>query len=256
MLARGPAMRIVEPLVEAVLVRRYKRFLMDVRLDDGRTVTIHCPNSGSMEGCLREGARVKASVSANAGRKYPLTAEWVEMEDGWVGINTHRTNLIVEEALREGAIPEFSMYRQVRREVAYGGDSRIDFLLEGDGLPPCYVEVKNTTWPTPDGGVGFPDAVTERGLKHLKALERMVRMGARGAVVFLINRSLGPFFRAASEKDPEYSLELRRVALKGVEILPYRAAINPPEVRVAGPVVWSGAPKGRGGSRRREGRRS
>ena len=233
MLARGNGMRVEEPLVEAVLVRRYKRFLMDVRLADGAPTTIHCPNSGSMEGCLREGARVLASVSSSQGRKYPLTAEWIEMEDGWVGINTHRTNRIVEEALRGGTIPEFAAYPEVRREVAYGGDSRIDFLLEGPGLAPCYVEVKNTTWPTPDGGVGFPDAVTERGLKHLKALERMVRMGARGAVVFLVNRSLGTFFRAASEKDPVYARALRGAARKGVEVLPYRAAIGPPEAVVS-----------------------
>ncbi len=225
-------MRVVEPLMRGALVRRYKRFLMDVRTPGGDLWTVHCPNSGSMEGCLAEGAEVVCSRSPNPARKLPWTAEWIRLPGGWVGINTHRTNAIVGEALRAGRIAELSGYAQVRSEVPYGGDSRVDFLLTSPGRPPAFVEVKNTTWPTPDGGVGFPDSVTERGLKHLRALSRTVRQGGRAIVFFLVNREGGSFFRPASEKDPAFAAALRRAFRGGVEVLAYRTRFRIPEVTV------------------------
>jgi len=229
-------MRIEGPLLRGRFLRRYRRFLMDVEAG-GREVTVHCPNSGSMEGCLEEGAEVVCSFSAAPGRRLPWTAEWIRLSSGWVGIHTHRSNRIVEEALREGRVPGLQAYTQIHPEAEVeGGTSRVDFLLNGPNLPPCYVEVKNATWPAPGGGVGFPDAVTERGLKHLGVLSRRVRQGCRGVMVYLVNRSDGHFFRPAREKDPAYARGLLRAAAAGVEILALRAEIAPPFVRLGAPL--------------------
>ena len=227
-------MIITQPLVEAVLIKRYARFLMDLRLADGSVVTAHCPNSGSMEGCLLEGAPVLATEAANLARRLKYTAEYVRLPSGWVGINTHRTNLLVGEALRARAIPELRDYSEVKAEVPYGPHSRVDFLLTGPGLPPCFVEVKNTTWPSSDGGIGFPDSVTERGLKHLRELRRVVREGHRAVMFYLVNREDGTFFRPAYEKDPVYGKALERAVKAGVEIIVRRATFAPPVFGVGG----------------------
>lgn len=229
-------MVVTEPLIEGRLIRRYARFLMDLRMPDGSVLTVHCPNSGSMEGCLEAGAPVLASRSANPDRKYACTAEWIKLGAGWCGINTHRTNLIAGEALRAGRIPGLEGYGDVRAEVPYGRRSRADFLLRGNGLPPCYVEVKNTTWPTPEGGVGFPDAVTERGLRHLAELRRAKREGARAVMLFLVNRQDGAHFKAAGEKDPAYARALAASVGAGVEAMAFRVRIDPPEAVVAEPL--------------------
>lgn len=224
-------MKVEGPLLHGRFLRRYQRFLMDVEAA-GRTLTVHCPNSGSMEGCLEKDAEVVCSFSGAPGRRWPWTAEWIRLTSGWVGLHTLRANRIVEEALREGRVPGLEGYSRIRPEVPVeGGRRRMDFLLEAPGLPPCYVEVKNATWPSPDGGVGFPDAPTERGLKHLEVLSRKVTDGCRGVMVYLVNRSDGLFFRPAHEKDPAYAQGFLRAAAAGVEILAARAKIEPPEVR-------------------------
>ncbi len=230
-------MRIEEPLMEATLVRRYARFLMEVRTRDGAPLTVHCPNSGSMEGCLQPGATVLCSKAANPNRRLAYTAECILLPAGWAGINTHRTNLSVGDALRRRLVPELAGYGEVRAEVPYGRGSRVDFLLTSPGLPDCFVEVKNTTWPTPDGGVGFPDSVTERGLKHLQELRRVVRGGARAVMFFLVNREDGAFFRAAHEKDPAYARGLARAVREGVEVVVRRTRFAPPDLDVGEPVT-------------------
>jgi len=223
-------MRMSEPLLEGRLLSRYKRFLMDLSLSDGRTVTVHCANSGSMEGCLRAGARVLASPRTAGTGRLSHAAEWIFLDDGWVGIHTQRTNQIAGEALRAGRVAELAGYPEVRSEVPYGEErSRIDFLLRGPGLPDCFVEVKNTTWPGPDGAIAFPDSVTERGLKHLRELQRTVRRGARGVVLFVANRGWGDHFRGCHERDPAYAQELKRARRAGVELLCYRVRITPPD---------------------------
>lgn len=229
-------MVVIEPLVEGRLIRRYARFLMDLRMSDGSVLTVHCPNSGSMEGCLEAGAPVLAALSPNPHRKYAYTAEWIRLAAGWCGINTHRTNLIAGEALRSGRVPGLEAYRVVRAEVPYGKRSRADFLLSGDGLPPCFVEVKNTTWPTPEGGVGFPDAVTERGFRHLSELRRAKREGCRAVMLFLVNRQDGTHFRAAREKDPAYARALAASVRAGVEAMAFRVRIEPPEASLGEPL--------------------
>jgi sugar fermentation stimulation protein A len=221
-------MIVPTPLVSGHLVARYKRFLMDVRVGD-EVIVVHCPNSGSMEGCLPAGAEVLVSPKIGQG-KLPYVAEWIRGPDGWIGINTQRSNAIVAEALREGRLPELAAYHTVRPEVPYGDNSRVDFLLTEPGLPDCYVEVKNTTWPGSDGALAFPDAVTVRGQKHLRELAVRVSKGDRAVLLFLANRPHGTFVRACHERDPAYAKALRRAHRAGVEILAYRARIEPPSV--------------------------
>ncbi|MDP8256731.1 MAG: DNA/RNA nuclease SfsA [Candidatus Alcyoniella australis] len=224
------------PLISGKLVRRYKRFLMDLELDDGSLLTVHCPNSGSMEGCLEPGARVLASPGKGKGRKLSHSAEWIELAIGWVGINTMRTNQIAREALLERWIPELAQYDQVRPEYKISSSSRIDFLLQGNGLPDCYVEVKNTTLPMPQGAIAFPDSSTERGRKHLRELILARQRGIRAVMLYVVNRPDGEFFRAAHEKDPQYADLLCQALQSGVEALAYRTLIQPPAVRLDRPI--------------------
>jgi sugar fermentation stimulation protein A len=155
-----------------------------------------------------------------------------------VGINTLRTNRIAEEALRQGRIPELAAYRDVRPEARIGPHSRADFLLTQEGLPDCFVEVKNTTLPTADGAVAFPDSVTERGQKHLRELMAAARRGNRAVMLFVVNRPDGVFFRPAKEKDPEYARLLRLAVRRGVEVFVRRVRIEPPEAVLCEPVEF------------------
>jgi sugar fermentation stimulation protein A len=182
-----------------------------------------------MEGCLPDGAEVLASPAQGNGRLSHV-AEWIRGPDGWIGINTWRSNAIVGEALRKRRIPELAAYGQVRPEVRYGKDSRIDFLLREPGLPDCYVEVKNATWPGEDGSLAFPDAVTLRGQKPLRELAARVGRGDRAVLLFLANRPHGKFVRACHERDPAYARALVRARRAGVEIIAYRTRIVPPRV--------------------------
>jgi len=220
------------PLIPGRLVRRYKRFLADVTLEDGTTVTAHCANTGSMLGCDRPGSRVLLSEANNPARKLRYTWELVRVGRAWVGINTARANGIVAEAVQAGQIPELTGHTDLRREVPYGKNSRIDILLTG-GPGPTYVEVKNTT--LAEGGTArFPDAVTERGRKHMEELARVVRGGAKAAVVFLVHRSDARRFCPADDIDPAYGKALRRAATAGVMVLPYGASAGAEGVRVLG----------------------
>ncbi len=224
-------MFVPTPLLSGRFVKRYKRFLMDIRAG-GHVLTIHCANSGSMEGCLPADAEVLASPTVGRGRLSHV-AEWIRGPEGWIGINTHRSNAIVAEALRERRIAELAAYGTVKPEVRYGENSRVDFLLTEPGLPDCYVEVKNTTWPGPDGALAFPDSVTERGRKHLRELRARVAKGDRAVLLFLANRPHGSFVRACHERDPLYAKALAAAHRAGVEILAYRTRIEPPSVSIS-----------------------
>jgi sugar fermentation stimulation protein A len=239
-------MIIPQPLLRGRLVARYKRFLMDIRLRGSRVVTVHCPNSGSMEGCLDDDAEVIASPKTGKGRLSHV-AEWIRGPDGWIGINTQRSNAIVGEALNKKQIPELAIYDNVRAEAPYGTHSRVDFLLTSHGLPDCYVEVKNTTWPGADGALAFPDSVTLRGRKHLRELARRAAAGDRAVLLFLANRPFGNRVRACHERDPAYARALAWAQRQGVEILCYRTAITPPRVTLAErvPVALEKVPRAR-----------
>jgi sugar fermentation stimulation protein A len=183
-------MRFPAPLLPAILVRRYKRFLADVELPSGETVTVHCANPGSMIGLNIAGARVWLSKTANPKRKLVHSWELVEVDLGGgaelVGINTAHPNALAAEAIAAGAIPELGGYAVIRREVKYGKNSRVDFLLEAPARPPCYVEIKNVHLMRQPGLAEFPDAVTKRGAKHLAELGDMAAAGARAVMLFLI----------------------------------------------------------------------
>lgn len=217
-----------EPLISGTLVRRYKRFLADIRLDDADLVTAHCPNSGSMKSCMGEGWPVRLSKSDNPKRKLKYTWEMVHNGESWIGINTILANRIAEEGIRNGVISELDGYSRIRREVNYGDRSRVDLLLE-EGGKRCYVEIKNVT--LIENGINmFPDAVTARGLKHLQELSRVVEQGDRAVMLFLVQRSDGDSFRAAAHIDHDYAVTLQQVVEQGVEMLVYRADVTPDEI--------------------------
>lgn len=218
------------PLIAGTLIRRYKRFLADVLLEDGSSVTVHCPNSGSMKGCATPGSRVFLSRSPNPGRTYPLTWELVESDGFWAGINTSLPNRLAREAIENGIVPELQGYNSIRPEVPYGERSRIDLLLEGPAGR-CFVEVKNVTLIEEERAL-FPDAVTTRGQKHLNELMRVVREGDRGVIFFVIQRGDAKALAPADAIDPEYGRLLRLARENGVEALAYRAEISTHEIRL------------------------
>jgi sugar fermentation stimulation protein A len=221
-------MRFKSRLIRGTLIQRYKRFLADVRLENDEIVTAHCTNTGSMMGCKEPGSAVYISRSENLGRKLPYTWELIKADGGWVGINTMHPNKLVPEAVESGVIKELCGYATIRREVKVSAHSRLDLCLEGSNGS-CFVEVKNVTLAI-NGTAAFPDAVSERGTKHLKELMRLKRQGHRAAIVFVIQRGDCDNFRPADEIDNEYGRWLRRAVKAGVEALPYRAKVTAKEI--------------------------
>ncbi len=207
-------------------MRRYKRFLADVELDDGRCLTAHTPNTGSMRGCAEPGSRVWLRDTGSSTRKYPFSWELVEACPGvLVGINTLLSNGLVREAIEEGVVRELAGYPEIRAEVRYGQEnSRIDLLLEGKDTP-CYVEVKNVTL-VEEGVAMFPDAVSARGTKHLRELTAVVRNGGRGVIFYCVQRGDAREVRPADAIDPAYGEQLRASLDAGVEALAYVARVT------------------------------
>ena len=213
------------PLTPGRIQRRYKRFLADVELEDGSLVTAHCPNTGSMRGCWEPGAPVELSHSDNPRRKLAWTLERVDMGAGWVGVNTARTNGVVAEAIAAGRVPSLAGYTGLRREVTWDlpghPRSRLDLMLTGGGGPDVLVEVKNVTLLEGDRLL-FPDAVSERALKHIELLHGVVGQGMRGVILFALNRPEGDIFSPAREIHPAYAERLQQVVEEGVEALALR----------------------------------
>ncbi|MDD2898410.1 MAG: DNA/RNA nuclease SfsA [Desulfuromonadaceae bacterium] len=218
------------PLEAGTLIKRYKRFLADVLLEDGTAVTAHCPNTGSMSGCATPGSRVLLSRSLSPGRKYPLGWELVEAEGLWVGINTALPNRLVREAIEDGTVAELQGYTSIRPEIPYGEHSRIDLLLDGPSGQ-CFVEIKNVTL-VENGRALFPDAVSTRGQKHLQELMKVVRTGHRGVIFFTVQRGDSTSVSPADLIDQEYGRLLRLALENGVEALAYQALVTPTEVRL------------------------
>lgn len=227
----------------ALLLKRYKRFLADIRLPDGTELTIHCPNTGSMKNCLLPESPCWYSVSESKTRKYPQTLEIVTAPGGHLaGINTARTNELVEQALHDHIITELQGYQALRREVVYGQEkSRIDFLLSDRKLVPghlpdkrlCYLEVKNVTLMEAEGEGFFPDAVSERGTKHLRELMAMVAQGHRAVLLFCVQHSGIQSVRAAAHIDAVYAATLQTARAAGVEVIAYAAVIQPEQNIIA-----------------------
>ena len=226
-------MRFQQELKSGRLIRRYKRFLADVDLDSGETITAACPNTGSMLGCNVAGSRVWLSTSNSPTRKYRHTWELVEAQPGViVGINTGYPNRLTVEAIEAKVIQELTGYHDIKTEVRYGNEnSRIDILLDGHGKKPhCYVEVKNVTAAVENGIALFPDAVSERGSKHLRELMAMVGEGFRAVLVFCVQRGDVHQVRPADTIDSVYGKTLRRALASGVEVIAYRARISSQEI--------------------------
>jgi sugar fermentation stimulation protein A len=233
-------MRFAAPLVPATLIRRYKRFLADVVLPSGEQITVHVANPGSMLGLAAPGSRVWLSKSDNAKRKLAHSWELAEVDFGGgleiVGINTGHPNLLVAEAIAAGAIPEVTGYASTRREVKYGRNSRVDFLLEGQGKAPCYLEVKNVHLMRRAGLAEFPDCVTARGAKHLAELSDMVAAGHRAVMLFLIQIGSATRFTLARDIDPAYGAAFDKARAAGVEAIAYTCGVTTEGIVVAGRV--------------------
>ncbi|MBU2531551.1 MAG: DNA/RNA nuclease SfsA [Alphaproteobacteria bacterium] len=223
-------MQFPNPLIRGRLIKRYKRFLADVALETGETVTVSCANTGSMKGLVEPGVTVWLSESDSPTRKYRHTWEMVEHDVGRgpavVGINTGHPNRIVSEAIEAGRIPSLKGYASLRREVKYGKNSRIDILLEDPQKGSCYVEIKNVHFLRRPGVAEFPDSVTVRGVKHLGELADMVMAGHRAVMLYLVQRADATRMTFARDIDPAYGAAFDVAAAAGVEALAYRCALD------------------------------
>lgn len=224
------------PLIKGTLLKRYKRFLADIELENGEVLTAHCANPGAMTGLKDPGLTAYLSKSDNPKRKLSHSLELLEVDGGLVGINTAHPNRIVEEAIRARQIPELAEWDLVRREVKYGENSRIDLLLETSGKPLCYVEVKNVHLMREAGYAEFPDSVTTRGTKHLRELATMVREGHRAVMFYLVQRTDCNRLGFADDIDPVYASTLQEVVAQGVEVLCWDCNITLEEITLKGPL--------------------
>ncbi|PID59489.1 DNA/RNA nuclease SfsA [candidate division KSB3 bacterium] len=218
------------PLSTGILHKRYKRFLADITLDSGESITAHCPNTGSMLSCSTLGSRVGVSRSANPQRKYPYTLEIVEDNGSWVGVNTARSNAIVAEGISQGIISSFGKVISLQREVKVSAKSRLDILLD-HGKSTTFVEVKNCSL-AKDRVAMFPDAVTKRGTKHLYELMELVAKGEQACIFFLVQRQDADSFTPAMTIDPEYSTALKQAAQQGVQVVAWQAKVSPQGITI------------------------
>ncbi len=230
-------MKFDSPLEQGIFVRRYKRFMVDVKLDNGEEITVHCPNTGSMKNCLAPGKACWFSDSQNPKRKYRHTLEIVTTPEGHqAGVNTARPNTLIEEAIQNGHISELQGYDTLKREVKYGEEnSRIDIFLENE-TQQCFVEVKNVTLCESEGGNQgrglFPDSVSARGTKHLRELMVMVAEGHRAVLCFCVQHSGIKTVSPADEIDSLYGKTLREAIDAGVEVLAYKATLTAEEFSI------------------------
>ena len=231
-------MRFPSPLQRGRLLIRYKRFLADIELENGETVTAHCTQPGTMMGLTEPGNRVWVSESDNPKRKLKFSWELVEVDLGngpvMVGVNTGLPNKLAAETIRGGAIKELTGYSELRREVAYGTNSRVDILLEENGIKSCYLEIKNVGLMREHGRAEFPDAVTTRGTKHLGELSAMVREGNRAMLLYVVQREDAEHFVVARDIDPDYGQAFDEARAAGVEALAYACTLSDEEIVIRG----------------------
>ncbi len=226
------------PLIAGILIKRYKRFLADVQLiESGKTVTAHCPNSGSMKGCAEPGSQVFLSESTNPKRKLKYTWELLQGSGTMIGINTQVPNKLVKQAIENGLIEELSGYDKVKAEIKTSEHTRLDLLLEKTTGEKCYVEIKNCTL-VENNVAMFPDAVTTRGQKHLTELEDLVSKGHRGVMFYLIQRMDAKSFRPADMIDKTYAEKLKRAVINGVEVIIIDTIIDTEMIQIGKPIKW------------------
>jgi sugar fermentation stimulation protein A len=222
--AKKGLMEFQNKLVHGTLIKHYKRFLADVRLDDGTEVVAHCTNSGSMKSCLENGAEVYLTPVTDPKRRTKFTWEMIKINGGWVGINTANPNKLAFEAISAGIIPELAGYTKVIREVVFG-DSRFDVYAENE-TEKCFVEVKNVSLKEGKYAL-FPDAVTTRGQKHLKTLMEVKANGMRAVMLYIVQRTDVDVFAPAFKIDPEYAKALRMAVDAGVEVIVLQVEVTP-----------------------------
>jgi sugar fermentation stimulation protein A len=216
-----------KPLVHGRLIKRYKRFLADITLDNGEVITAHCTNTGAMKTCLEDNAEVYLTPVDDPKRKTKFTWEMIKINNDWVGINTGNPNKLAFDAVKNGEIDKLQGYTEVKREVKFG-DSRFDVMAKNESET-CFIEVKNVT--LKDGNYArFPDAVTTRGKKHLETLIKVKEQGMRAVMLYVIQRSDVNVFAPATEIDPEYAKALKKAYAKGVEIIPIHAKVTPEKI--------------------------
>lgn len=218
------------PLVPARLIRRYKRFLFDAVLDDGREITGFCPNTGSMLGLSAPGSRIWLSEHDSPNRKYTHAFELIEAEGTVVGVHAAMANRLAEEAIRAGLVSDLSTYPVLAREQRYGSRSRIDFLLSAPDRPSVYVEVKNVHFVRRPGLAEFPDTVTARGARHLDELIEIVRGGQRAVMLYLVQREDCDALSICGDLDPTYAGTFERAMAAGVEAYAVKCRVTPAEI--------------------------
>lgn len=233
----GPVMQFATTLRPATLIKRYKRFLADCRLEDGREITAHCANPGSMMGMAEPGIKVWLEPNDDPRKKLDYGWRLIEHENGhFTGVDTALPNRMLKAALEAREMQELAAYSTVRPEVKYGEKSRIDFLLTGEGLPDCYVEVKSVTLCRQPSIAEFPDSVTARGARHMDELAAMAQAGHRAVVLFLVQRTDAREMRIAADIDPAYAKALLAAMAAGVEVIAYGTHISP-ECITLGPAL-------------------
>ena len=231
-------MRFQTELVPATLIRRYKRFLADCRLEDGREVVAHCANPGSMMGLVKPGMRIWLEPNDDPKKKLKFGWRLVEHSDGhFTGVDTSVPNRALRAAFEAGDVPGFNGYSTVRPEQKYGQNSRIDFLLQGPDLPDAYVEVKSVTLSRTSGLAEFPDSVTARGAKHLDELSTMARAGHRAVMLYLVQRTDCDRFTLATDIDPHYAAAFRSATQAGVETMCLGTYITLKAITVGDPIL-------------------
>lgn len=237
-------MDFATPLIPARLIRRYKRFLADCRLEDGREITAHCANPGSMMGLKDEGCKIWLEPNDDPKKKLKYGWRLVDHENGhFTGVDTSVPNRALKAALLAHEIPELAAYPLVRSEVKYGQNSRIDFLLSGAGAD-LYVEVKSVTLSRQAGCAEFPDSVTARGTKHLAELTEMVAQGHRAMMFYLVQRTDAEFVTLAEDIDPTYAAAFDKARAAGVDVMAYGCDISPAGISIRGPLPFHRAPSG------------
>lgn len=237
-------MRFQTPLIPATLIRRYNRFLADIRFDDGREAVAHCPNPGSMMGLKEAGLRIWVEANDDPKRKLRFTWRLVALPGGGMaGIDATAPNRIVAEALALGRIAEVAGYDRIRPEQRYDENSRIDFLLQSPGRPDTYLEVKNVHLRRDGDWAEFPDCVTARGAKHLQALERVVARGGRAVMLYLVQRTDCARLRLAPDLDPAYAAAFDIARAAGVDMLCYGTEIDTRGVRLTHPLPIADGPQ-------------
>jgi sugar fermentation stimulation protein A len=224
-------------MIPATLVKRYKRFLVDVVLDGGEGITAYCPNTGSMRSCSESGSKVYLSRSSSTTRKYPFTLEMVRSGDVWVGVNTGLTNTLVVEAIRNGDIAEMQNAENIQTEVSVSPGTRLDAMVE-TSAGKIFIEIKNCTLVEGDVAM-FPDAVTARGTKHLRSLAELCSQGHGGVIFYLVQRTDALRFKPAAHIDPLYAKVLEEVTAAGVQVLVYQADVSPRGIHVVGSLPFS-----------------